>query len=63
MGHDPDAYYMIGVEHRISEPTPEARSKCVESLQDAGFGKEAVDNAMSVLGVPLGGHHPPKRRH
>ena len=62
MGHDPDAYYMIGVEHRILEPTSEATSKCVEGLLDVGFSQEAVETAMSVLGVPPGGHHPPKRR-
>ena len=63
LGHDPDAYYMIGVEHRIPEPTPEARAKCVEILSDAGFGTEAVESAMSVLGVPTGGRHPRKRRY
>ncbi len=62
LGHDPDTYYMIGVEHRIPEPTPEAGAKCVDVLLDAGFGREAVETAMSVLGVPLGGRHPPKRR-
>ena len=61
-GHDPDAYYMIGVEHRIPEPTPEARDKCVDVLLDAGFSPEAVETATSVLGVPRGGRHPPKRR-
>ena len=59
-GHNPDTYYMIGAEHRIPEPTPYTKAKCVESLLDAGFSEEAVDNAMSVLGVPPGGHHPPK---
>ena len=53
---------MIGVEHRIPEPTPEAKAKCVGSLLDAGFSPEAVETAMSVLGVPQGGRHPPKRR-
>ena len=62
LGHDPDTYYMIGVEHRIPEPSPEARAKCVESLLAAGFSPEAVETAMSALGVPPGGHHPPKRR-
>ncbi len=62
MGHDPDAYYMIGVEHRIPEPTPEAKARCVQSLLDAGFGQEAIDNAMSILAVPPDGHHPPRRR-
>ena len=62
LGHDPDAYYMIGVEHRIPEPTPEARAECIEVLLDAGFSPEAVETAMSVLGVPRGGRHPPKRK-
>ena len=62
LGHDPDAYYMIGVEHRIPEPTPEAKAKCVDVLMDAGFSPEAVETAMSVLGVPRGGRHPPKRK-
>ena len=51
LGHDPDTYYMIGVEHRIPEPTPAARAKCVDVLLDPGFGPEAVETAMSVLGV------------
>ena len=62
LGHDPDAYYMIGVEHRIPKPTPEASAKCTDILLDAGFGPEAVEAAMSVLGVPTGGRHPSKRR-
>jgi hypothetical protein len=62
LGHDPDAYYMIGVEHRIPEPTPEARAKCVDVFLDAGFSHEAVESAMSVLGVPPGEQHPPKRQ-
>ena len=62
LGHDPDTYYMIGVEHRIPEPTPEARAKCVEDLLAAGFSPKAVETAMSVLGVPPGGRHPPKRK-
>ena len=62
LGHDPDAYYMMGVEHRIPEPTTEARAKCVDVLMDAGFSPESIETAMSVLGVPTGGRHPPKRR-
>ena len=61
VGHDPDAYYMIGVEHRIPEPPPQARAKCVERLLDAGFSQEAVETALAALGVPPGGHHPPKQ--
>ena len=53
---------MIGTEHQMPEPTPEARAKCIESLLEAGFSPEAVETAMSVLGVPRGGCHPPKRR-
>ena len=62
VGHDPDAYYMIGVEHRIPEPTPEARAKCVQSLLDAGSSQEAVETGLATLGVPPGGHHPPEQR-
>lgn len=61
LDHNPDAYYMIGVEHRIPEPTPEARAKCVDVLMDAGFSPESIETATSVLGVPRGGRHPPKR--
>ena len=53
---------MIGVEHRIPEPTPETKAKCVESLLNAVFRPEAVETAMSVPGVPPGGRRPPKRR-
>ena len=60
-GHDPDAYYMIAVEHRIPEPTPEAKAKCIESLLDAGFSEDAVETATATLGVPPDGHHLPKR--
>ncbi len=59
--HDPDTYYMIVVEHRLPEPTPEARSKCVEGLLDGSLNQEPVETAMSVLGVPSGDHHPPKQ--
>ncbi len=55
LGHNPDAYYMIGVEHRIPEPTPEAMAKCVGSLLEAGFSPEAIETAMAVLGVPGAG--------
>ena len=50
VGHDPDTYYMIGVEHRIPEPTPEARAKCVEQLLEAGFSQEAVGNRVDNAG-------------
>ena len=60
--HDPDTYYMIGVEHRIPEPTPEARAKCVERLPGNGFSQEAVETALATLGVPPGRRHPPKRK-
>ena len=61
-GHDPDTYYMIGAEHRIPEPTPEARSRCINDLLQVGFSLEAIEDALVTLGVPPGGHHPPKRR-
>ena len=54
VGHDPDAYHMIGVEHRIPEPTPEARAKCVQRLLDAGSSQEAVETGLATLGVPPG---------
>lgn len=62
LGHDPDTYYMIGVEHRMAEPTPEVNAKSVDVLLDAGFGLETTESAMSVLSVPPSGHQPPKRR-
>ena len=60
-GHNPDTYYMIGAEHRIPEPTPEAREECIDGLLQVGFSQQAVEAALATLGVPPGGHHPPKR--
>ena len=61
-GHNPDTYYMIGAKRRIPEPTPEARSECFNGLLDAGFSQQAVETALETLGIPPGGHRPPKRR-
>ena len=44
LGRDPDAYYMIGVEHRIPEPTPEARAKCVERPAGRGLQSKSRRN-------------------
>ena len=62
VGHDPGAYHMISVEHRIPEHGPEMRDVCVNGLLEAGFGQEAVGTAMGTLRVATSGRHPPKRR-
>ena len=61
LGHDPDTYYMIGADYRIPEPSEEAKDQCIQALQEAGFSDETIESALSTLGVPPGGHHPPKR--
>ncbi len=61
LGHDPDTYYMIGADYRIPEPSEEAKAKTTQSLLKAGFSDETIESALSTLGVPPGGHHPPKR--
>ena len=53
--------YMIGADYRIPEPSEEGKAHCVQALQEAGFTDETIENAMATLGVPPGGHHPPKR--
>ena len=61
LGHDPDTYYNIGADYRIPEPSEEGKTYCVQGLQEAGFSEETIENALATLGVPPGGHHPPKR--
>ena len=61
LGHDPDTYYMIGADYRIPEPSTEGKAHATQSLLKAGFSDETIESALSMLGVPLGGHHPPKR--
>ena len=61
LGHDPDTYYMIGADYRIPEPSEEWKAHATQSLLKAGFSDETIKTALSTLGVPPGGHHPPKR--
>ena len=61
LGHDPDTYYMIGADYRIPEPSAEWKAHAIQALQKAGFSDETIESALATLGVPLGGHHPPKR--
>ena len=62
LGHNPDTYYMIGPDYRIPEPSEEEKAQCIQSLQQVGFTNDRIENALSTLGVPPGGRHPPKRR-
>ena len=62
IGNDPNAYYMIGVNYRIPEPTKDDRQTCIQQLKELGFNPEAIEGALGTLGVPPGGHHPPKKR-
>ena len=61
LGHDPDTYYIIGADYRVPEPSEEEKAYCVQGLQQAGFSEETIKNALATLGVPIGGHHLPKR--
>ena len=61
IGVDPNTYYMIGADYRIPEPSEEAKAQCIQALQQAGFSDQTIEIALSTLGVPPGGHHPPKR--
>ena len=61
LGHDPDTYYNIGADYRIRAPSEEEKVHCVQGLQEAGFSDEIIESALATLGVPPGGHHPPKR--
>ena len=62
LGNNPDTYYMIGPDYRIPEPSEEEKAQRIEALQQVGFTSETIETAMATLGVPPGGHHPPKRR-
>ena len=61
LGNNPDTYYMIGADYRIPEPSEEAKAQCIQALQQIGFATQHIESALSTLGVPPGGHHPPKR--
>ena len=61
LGNDPDTYYIIGADYRIPEPSEEKKAHTTQSLLNAGFSDETIESALSTLGVPPGGHHPPKR--
>ena len=61
LGNDPDTYYMIGAEYRIPEPSEEWKANAIQALQEAGFNDETIEDALTTLGVPPGGRHPPKR--
>ena len=61
LGNNPDTYYMIGADYRIPEPSEEQKAQCIEALQQIGFTTQNIQSALSTLGVPPGGHHPPKR--
>ena len=52
---------MIGADYRIAEPSEEGKDQCIQALQEAGFSDETSKAALATLGVPPGGHHPPKR--
>ena len=59
--NNPDTYYIIGPDYRIPEPSEEEKAQCIEALQQIGFTTQNIKSALSTLGVPPGGHHPPKR--
>ncbi len=61
-GHNPDAYYMIGAEYRIPEPSPKDLEKCADMLRRAGANDQRIAAALGTLGVPSGGHWPPRRK-
>ena len=61
LGHDPDTYYIIGADYRIPEPSPDGKAHATQALLNAGFTNDRIESALSTLGVPPGGHHPPKR--
>ena len=61
LGNNPDTYYMIGPDYRIPEPSEEEKEQCIQALQQIGFTTQNIQSALSTLGVPPGGHHPPKR--
>ena len=61
LGHDPDTYYIIGADYRIPEPSEDEKAHATQALLNAGFTNDRIESALSTLGVPPGGHHPPKR--
>ena len=61
LGNNPDTYYIIGADYRIAEPSEEGKDQCIQALLNAGFSDDIIESALSTLGVPPGGHHPPKR--
>ena len=61
LGNNPDTYYMIGADYRIPEPSKEEKDQCIQALQEIGFNNDRIEIALATLGVPPGGHHPPKR--
>ena len=61
LDNDPDTYYMIGADYRIPEPSEEWKANAIQALQEIGFTTQNIESALSTLGVPPGGHHPPKR--
>ena len=61
LGRNPDTYYIIGPDYRIPEPSKEAKAQCIQALQQIGFTTQNIQSALATLGVPPGGHHPPKR--
>ena len=61
-GHNPDPYYMIRSDYRIPEPTPEALEECADALRQAGADDQRIDAALATLGVPSGGHWPPRNQ-
>ena len=61
-GHNPDPYYMIGPDYRIPEPTLEALEECADALRQAGADDQRIDAALRTLGVPSGGHWPPRNQ-
>ena len=62
LGNDPDTYYMIGADYRIPEPSEEWKGRSASKrCRKAGFSDDIIESALSTLGVPPGGHHPPKR--
>ena len=62
IGVDPNTYYAIGPDYRIPEPSQEEKDQCIQSLQEIGFPTQHIQSALSTLGVPPGGRHPPKRK-
>ena len=61
LGNNPDTYYIIGADYRIAEPSEEGKDQCIQALLNAGFSDDIIESALSTLGVPPGGHPPPKR--